>query len=86
MVNVRNFAALGMLAVGLGVGSGAAFSPGIASADPSAFDFNDIAISFDGYSLFNTGTATADSGTHGEFNFAFADGAGSVRQRRRRHR
>jgi hypothetical protein len=77
MVNVRNFAALGTLAVGLGIGSAVAFSPGIASADPSAFDFNDIAISFDGYSLFSTGTATADSGTHGEFNFAFADGAGA---------
>ncbi len=76
-MNVRNFAALGTLAVGLGIGSAVAFSPGIASADPSAFDFNDIAISFDGYSLFNTGTATADSGTHGEFNFAFADGAGA---------
>jgi hypothetical protein len=78
MVNVRNFAALGTLAVGLGIGSAAAFSPGIASADPSAFDFNDIAISFDGYSLLSTGTATADSGTHGEFNFAFADGAGAT--------
>jgi hypothetical protein len=78
MVNVRNVAALGMLAVGLGVGSAATFSPGIASADPSAFDFNDIAISFDGYSLLSTGTATADSGTHGEFNFAFADGAGAT--------
>jgi hypothetical protein len=77
MVNARHFAALGTLAVGLGIGSAAAFSPGIASADPSAFDFNDIAISFDGYSLLSTGTATADSGTHGEFNFAFADGAGA---------
>jgi hypothetical protein len=77
MMNVRNFAALGTLAVGLGVGSAVAFSPGIASADPSAFDFNDIAISFDGYSLLSTGTATADSGAHGEFNFAFADGAGA---------
>ena len=77
MVNVRNYAALGTLAVGLGIGSAVGFSPGIASADPSAFDFNDIAISFDGYSLLNTGTATADSGTHGEFNFAFADGAGA---------
>jgi hypothetical protein len=77
MVNVLNCATLGTLAVGLGIGSAAAISPGIASADPSAFDFNDIAISFDGYSLLNTGTATANSGTHGEFNFAFADGAGA---------
>ena len=77
MVNVRHFAALGTLAVGLGIGSAVALSPGIASADPSAFDFNDLAISFDGYSLLSTGTATADSGTHGEFNFAFADGAGA---------
>jgi hypothetical protein len=77
MVNVRNFAVLSMLAVGLGIGSAVAISPRLASADPGSFDFNDIAISFDGYSLFSNGTATADSGTHGEFNFAFADGAGA---------
>jgi hypothetical protein len=77
MVSVRGLGRLGMLAVGLGIGATVASSPGIASADPVSFDFNDMAISFDGYSLFKDGTATANSGTHGDFNFAFADGAGA---------
>jgi hypothetical protein len=76
MAKTRGLGRLGMLAVGLGIGAAVA-SPGMASADPVSFDFNDIAISFDGYSLLSTGTATADSGAHGEFNFAFADGAGA---------
>lgn len=76
MGNVRGLGRLGMLAVGLGIGAAVA-SPGIASADPVLFDFNDIAISFDGYSLLKDGTATANSGSHGDFNFAFADGAGA---------
>jgi hypothetical protein len=68
---------LGILAAGLGIGAAIAATPGIAAADPVTFDPNDIAISFDGYSLIKEGSATADSGTAGEFNFAFADGAGS---------
>jgi hypothetical protein len=59
----------------LGIGAAVASTPGIASADPFSFDPNDIAISFDGTSLLQEGTATAHSGTAGEFNFAFADGA-----------
>jgi hypothetical protein len=77
MVNVRGLGRLGMLAVGLGIGAAVTSSPGIASADPVTFDFNDIAISFDGYSLFSEGSADADSGSVGDYNFAFADGADS---------
>jgi hypothetical protein len=77
MVNVRGLGRLGTLAVGLGMGAAIASTPGTASADPFSFDPNDIAISFDGTTLFHEGSATADSGTAGEFNFAFADGAGS---------
>jgi hypothetical protein len=73
----RRLGRLGILAAGLGIGAAIAAAPGIASADPVTFDLNDIAISFDGYSLLKEGSATADSGTAGEFNFAFADGAGS---------
>jgi hypothetical protein len=78
MMNTRAIARIGILAAGLGIGAAFASSPGIASADtadPFSFDLNDIAISFDGTSLFREGSATADSGTAGEFNFAFADGA-----------
>jgi hypothetical protein len=77
MVGNRRLGRLGMLAVGLGVGAAVASTPGIASADPFSFDPNDIAISFDGTSLLKEGTAVADSGNAGEFNFAFADGANS---------
>lgn len=74
MVNVRNIARLGILAAGLGIGAAVASTPGIASADPFSFDPNDIAISFDGTTLFQEGSAAAYSGSAGEFNFAFADG------------
>jgi hypothetical protein len=79
MTTTRAIGRIGILAVGLGIGAAIASTPGIASADPDPFlfDFNDIAISFNGVSLFSEGTATADSGTAGEFNFAFADGAGA---------
>jgi hypothetical protein len=77
-MSTRRLGRLGMLAVGLGMGAAVASTPGIASADPFSFDFNDIAISFDGTSLLQEGTASAHSGTAGEFNFAFADGAHSV--------
>ena len=80
-MNTRAIARIGILAAGLGIGAAFASSPGIASADttdPFSFDLNDIAISFDGYSLFHEGSATADSGTAGEFNFAFADGDGAT--------
>ena len=42
---------LGMLAVGLGIGAAVAavgYPPGIASADPTAFDPNNFAVSIDG--------------------------------------
>jgi hypothetical protein len=74
MMRTRRLGRLGMLAVGLGMGAAVASTPGIASADPFSFDFNDIAISFDGTTLFSEGSAYADSGSAGEFNFAFADG------------
>jgi hypothetical protein len=65
---------LGLLALGLGLGAAAAATPGIAAADTP--DLNDLAISFDGYSLFQEGTATAYS-TAGGYGLAIADGAGS---------
>jgi hypothetical protein len=77
MVNTRAIGRIGILAAGLGIGAAIACTPGIASADPVSFDPNDIAISFDGYSLFHEGSASADSGSVGDFNFAFADGAGA---------
>jgi len=66
---------LGMLAVGLGVGAAVAHSP-VASADPFSFDPNDIAISFDGHTLFHEGNATADT-TTGDYSLAIADGNGA---------
>ncbi len=66
---------LGLLAVGLGIGAAMAAPPGTASADPlPPFDPNDFAISIDGVTLFQEGTATATSGIG---DFAFADGANS---------
>jgi hypothetical protein len=78
MVTARVIGRIGILAAGLGIGMAIASTPGIASADPVTFDPNDIAISFDGYSLFQEGSASADSGGAGDFNFAFADGAGAT--------
>ncbi|MGA8329142.1 MAG: hypothetical protein WB777_07605 [Mycobacterium sp.] len=88
MMNARGIARLGVLAVGLGIGT--AVAPGIASADSSTdwlsnvsgaaaipvlptSDLN-LAISVDGYSLLQEGTASATSGT-GDFAIAFGDGA-----------
>jgi hypothetical protein len=65
------------LAVGLGMGAAVAAvgcPPGIASADPTAFDPNNFAVSIDGFTLFQEGTATATSGTG---DLAIADGANS---------
>lgn len=79
MVNARRLGRLGLLTVGLGIGLGVASTPAIASAetaDPFAFDFNNIAISFNGVTLFHEGTANAIT-TAGTGDFAFADGAGS---------
>jgi hypothetical protein len=64
------------LAVGLGIGAALAAMPGTASAVPDVppFDPNDLAISVDGFTLFQTGTATATSGIG---DIAIADGAGT---------
>jgi hypothetical protein len=67
---------LGGLAIGLGIGAAMAATPGAASADAlPPFDPNDFAISIDGFTLFQTGTATATSGMG---DFAIADGANSL--------
>jgi hypothetical protein len=67
---------LGMLAGGLGVAAAVAATPGTASADPfpPPFDPNDFAISLNGMTLFQVGSATATSGLG---DFAIADGANS---------
>ena len=90
MKESRGIARLGVLAVGLGIGAAVASSPWIASADSSTDWFSDLfgasavpifstsdpnlAISVDGYSLLQDGTATATSGT-GDFAIASGDGA-----------
>jgi hypothetical protein len=82
---------LGLLAVGLGLGAAAAATPGIAAADTS--DLNDFAVSVDGITLFQEGSAYANSGTgdiaiaigansyanayYGDLDSAIADGTGS---------
>jgi len=67
---------LGGLAIGLGIGAALAGAAGVASADPlPPFDPNDFAISIDGFTLFQTGSATATSGMG---DFAIADGANSL--------
>jgi hypothetical protein len=65
-----------MLAVGLGIGAAVAAAPGTASADPfpPPFDPNDFAISLNGMTLFEVGSAHATSGLG---DFAIADGANS---------
>lgn len=67
---------LSVLTIGLGIGAAMATAPGIASADvfPPPFDPNNFAISIDGITLFQVGTAHATSGLG---DFAIADGAGS---------
>lgn len=67
---------LSVLTIGLGIGAAVATAPGIASADvfPPPFDPNNFAISIDGITLFQVGTAHATSGLG---DFAIADGAGS---------
>jgi hypothetical protein len=69
MVNSRNIARLGMLAVGLGIGAAVASTPGVARAD-------DFQISIDGMDLFPTvgNTAAAYSGT-GDIAIAWGNGA-----------
>ena len=63
----------GLLAItGLGIGAAVAATSAIASADP--FDPTNFAISIDGMTLIQLGTATATSASGG---FAIADGAGS---------
>ena len=90
MKDARGIARLGVLAVGLGIGAAVASLPWIASADSSTdwlsdlfgasavpiFSTSDLnlAISVDGYSLLQDGTATATSGT-GDFAIASGDGA-----------
>jgi hypothetical protein len=90
MMDAHGIARLGVLAVGFGIGAAVASSPGIASADASTDWLSDLfgasavpviptpdlnlAISVDGYSLLQDGTATATSGT-GDFAIASGDGA-----------
>lgn len=92
MINAHSLGRLGLLAVGLGIGTAVATSPGIASADSSDWlssidnlvsgltvpalsspDLN-LAISVDGYSLFQEGSATATSST-GDIAIAYGDNA-----------
>jgi hypothetical protein len=61
---------LGLLVVALGIGAAFAAIPGVASAD--TFDPNNFAISIDGLTLFQVGTATGGIG-----DVASAFGAGS---------
>ncbi len=76
MRNAKAIGRLGGLAVGLGIGATLVATAGVASADPlPPFDPNDFAISIDGFTLFQTGTATATSGMG---DFAIADGANSL--------
>ncbi|SRX95565.1 hypothetical protein MSP7336_03834 [Mycobacterium shimoidei] len=70
--NVTLAAGLSVLAVGLAVG---AVPRAAADPFPPPFDPNDFAISIDGFTLFQVGTATATSGIG---DFAIADGAGSL--------
>ena len=67
---------LSVLTIGLGIAAAMATASGIASADvfPPPFDPNNFAISIDGITLFQVGTAHATSGLG---DFAIADGAGS---------
>lgn len=75
MGNASRIGRLGMLTVGLGIGAAVGALPGVASADPfTPFDPNNFAISVDGITLFQVGTAHAESGIG---DFAIADGANS---------
>ncbi len=76
MRHAKAIGRLGGLAIGLGIGAALAGTAGVASADPlPPFDPNDFAISIDGFTLFQTGSATATSGMG---DIAIADGAHSV--------
>jgi hypothetical protein len=76
MRHAKAIGQLGGLAIGLGIGAALATTAGVASADPlPPFDPNDFAISIDGFTLFQTGSATATSGIG---DFAIADGANSL--------
>jgi len=73
MKHDKRIGRIGGLAVGLGIGAALGAAPWVASADPfTPFDPFDIAISIDGLTLFQEGTAHATSGVG---DFAFADGA-----------
>ena len=90
-MKVRGIARLGLLAVGLGIGAAVASMPGTASADSSTDWLStldnllglstpiagpdNLAISYDGITLLQEGTAHATSGVG---DFAIADGAGST--------
>lgn len=79
---------LGLFVVGAGVGAAMVIGPGNATAD--GFDWNNYAISIDGYTLYSVGTAQAYSGmgdvaiadgdhaianaSGGQFDTAFAQG------------
>jgi hypothetical protein len=90
MVNVHGMARLGVLAVGLGIGAGWAHMPVasadssgdwlssidslLSGASPAPATPIDLAISFDGYSIYNGGgSAEADTNT-GDYSLAIAYG------------
>lgn len=91
MSHAKAIGRISILAVGLGIGIGTAATAGAAptlpvdpvpvvpdlplpAADPAAGP--DLSISFDGISLFHSGTATAETGS-GTFDFALASGSDS---------
>lgn len=73
MKHARRTVRVGGLTVGLAIGATVAAAQWVASADPlPPFDPFNFAISIDGITLFQEGTAHATSGVG---DFAFADGA-----------
>jgi hypothetical protein len=90
MVNVHGVARLGVLAVGLGIGTGWAHAP-LASADSSSDWLSsidsllsgaspapatplDLSISFDGYSIYNGGGSAEADTNTGDYSLAIAYG------------
>jgi hypothetical protein len=98
MTNAKRIGRLGLLAVGVGIGAAVATTPvasadvstdWLSSIDtllggalPAPSSGLDLAISFDGYSLFSEGSAVANTGAAGNGNFDFAiaygDGASAT--------
>jgi hypothetical protein len=93
MVNVHGMARLGVLAVGLGIGAAWAQTPVasadsssdwlssfdslLSGASPAPATPIDLAISFDGYSLYNGGGSAVAGTTAGDYGLAIAYGDGA---------